>query len=94
MIPDGELVIGGDAFENDWFISMKIVKDYAFTKAKWNILADNKIKRVTIGADVSIREKDSLFWYGFDKFYLANGRIAGTYTYNNDRWIWNPDVWQ
>ena len=47
----------------------------------------NKITCITIGSNVSFNGyKRPSFELGFDDFYIANKRSAGTYTYNDGRW--------
>ena len=52
----------------------------------------NPLVQISIGADVELGEYDmagnyaASFDHDFDGFYLAHGRKAGTYAYNNGAW--------
>ena len=57
--------------------SVTFIGEYAFVM--------NPLNKITIGANVDI--KDFGLPHKFNKFYLANNRIAGTYNYINGQWI-------
>jgi len=57
---------------------------FAFIGA--NTFAYNQLTVITIGANVTSGGEVYFYDYGFDDFYNAQGRRAGTYTYRNGSW--------
>jgi hypothetical protein len=98
-IPNSVTFIGGGAFANNQLTSVTIPN--SVTEIYGSAFANNQLTIITIGANVTLGGKSmtyniengesevifyTAFDNGFDDFYNAQGRRAGTYTYRNGSW--------
>jgi hypothetical protein len=90
-IPDSVISIGAGAFEKNLLTSV-IIPDN-ITSIEFRAFSNNPLTDITIGANVDIEADISLRWgrdrgsyRSFPAFYNENGKKAGVYTYNRNRW--------
>ena len=62
--------------------SVRFIEDQAF-------YGNYDLKKITIGANVTLGSRSGAFSGTFDDFYKRNGKKAGTYTYNG-KWSYSP----
>jgi len=89
-IPHGVTSIGTAAFADNQLTSVTIPNSVTIIGA--NAFRFNQITSITIGANVRTGNITDAFDYGFDTYYITNGRKAGTYTRPNefsDAWSWS-----
>ena len=88
-IPNSVTEIRVEAFAENQLTSVTIPK--SVTSIGHMAFRDNKLTSVTIGENVELGaiekgKKYDAFPDGFDDFYQAQGRKAGTYTLVNGKW--------
>jgi len=90
VISEGVVYIGRLAFALNQLTSVTIPD--SVTRIWPFAFENNPLTRISIGAYVELGEFNLAGQYfpsfdlGFDEFYLAQGRRAGTYTWNNGGW--------
>lgn len=90
VISDGTVYIGRLAFAINQLTSVNIPD--SVTRIWPFAFENNPITQISIGANVELGESNLAghffpsFDHGFDEFYFAHGRRAGTYTFNNGAW--------
>jgi tRNA G37 N-methylase TrmD len=78
-IPDSVTSIGKGAFTRN--------RERSYTSDNMVVYGENLLTSVTIGANVSLGEGDDpSFDNGFDDFYNASGKQAGTYICSDGQW--------
>jgi hypothetical protein len=79
VIPDSVTSIGNGTFADN--------REISFAPDNTVIYGENLLNTVTIGTNVELGERGNpSFDNGFDDFYNANGRKAGTYVCRNGQW--------
>jgi hypothetical protein len=85
-IGNGVTSIGYGAFYKNQLTSVAIPS--SVTTIEKDAFWDNKLTSISIGANVTIVSDSFPYSFStFSTFYNAQGRVAGTYTYNN--WTWS-----
>jgi len=94
-IPNSVIRIGDGAFGNNHLTIISIPN--SVTDIGIWAFAENQLVSVTIGSNVAIAESefvtglfDDRFGDSFAPFYESQGRMAGTYTYSNGTWAFQP----
>jgi hypothetical protein len=95
ILPNRQSWLGGGIFEHNNLTSI-IIPNTIYDIASFTF-TDNQITTITIGSNVIFNYYGDppgakIFDNNFDDFYVRNGRKAGTYIYNNSRWVlqtWN-----
>jgi len=94
IIPNSVTTIGNNAFYINQLTSIFIPK--SVTKIGLNVFLENQLTAIIIGTNVNLEEIypggeayiTSSFNDSFDDFYNKNGKRAGIYTLNNNKWSW------
>jgi hypothetical protein len=93
-IPDSVTSIGAGAFEKNLLTSVTIPDNV--TSIEFRAFSNNPLTGITIGANVDIEADISWRWgrdrgsyRSFPAFYNGNGKKAGVYTYNRNRWSYS-----
>jgi tetratricopeptide (TPR) repeat protein len=88
VIPDGVTYIGNEAFNHNPLKSLVIPS--SVTSIETTAFDSDNLTSITIGANVELKGQD--FFYKdrpceqFVYYYNNNGKLAGTYTYDDKQW--------
>ena len=84
IIPDTVTNIGIYAFANNSSLETLVLPNNI--KIDQGAFNNYSLKKITIGNNANLSSFVTSFVNGFDQFYRAGGRRAGTYVYNNGSW--------
>jgi len=91
-IPPGVATIEHAAFGGNK-LTIVTIPDSVVHIEMW-AFAENRLASITIGGDVAIEESApglyDRFGDSFARFYESQGRMAGTYTYSDGEWTFQP----